>query len=108
MDEVAKFWSKTDHCFELATWYISERVWQTIAADDQAIFKRAAHAGGEIVTQLGAEIDRNGVEEIKKSGGTYTEPDIAAFREAFKDAHKPYDGKVWPAGLVEKIRAMQN
>jgi tripartite ATP-independent transporter DctP family solute receptor len=105
--EVAKFWSATDHCFELATWYISERTWQSLTPADRELWKRAARAGGEVATRLGEEIDRNGVEELKKAGVTYVVPDIAAFRDAFKDVHKPYDGKVWPAGLVDRIRAMQ-
>ena len=33
----------------------------------------------------------------------YTVPDREAFREALKDVHKPYEGKLWPAGLVDKI-----
>jgi TRAP-type C4-dicarboxylate transport system substrate-binding protein len=106
--EVAKYWSATDHCFELATWYISEKLWQSLSADDQVLFRRAAAEGGLVVTKLGEEIDRNGIEELKKANVTYTVPDIAAFRAAFADAHKPYEGKVWPAGLVDKIRAMQN
>lgn len=106
--EVAKYWSATDHCFELATWYASEKVWKAMSAEDQALFKRAATEGGLVATTLGAEIDRNGIDELKKAGVTYTVPDIAAFRAAFADAHKPYEGKVWPAGLVDKIRAMQN
>ena len=57
--------------------------------------------------QVGEEIDRGGIDAIKAAGGTYTVPDITAFRAAFKDVHKPYEGKVWPAGLVDKIRTMQ-
>ncbi len=106
--EVAKYWSATDHCFELATWYISEKLWQSLSADDQVLFRRAAAEGGLVVTKLGEEIDRSGIEELKKANVTSTVPDIAAFRAAFADAHKPYEGKVWPAGLVDKIRAMQN
>ena len=34
-------------------------------------------------------------------------PDLAAFREVWKDVHKPYEGKVWPAGIVDKICAAQ-
>jgi len=106
--EVAKYWSATNHCYELATWYVSEKLWQTMTPADRETFKRAAAEGGLVATRLGEEIDRNGVEELKKAGVTYVVPDIAAFREAFKDVHKPYEGKVWPAGLVDKIRAMQN
>jgi len=106
--EVAKHWSATAHCFELATWYVSEKLWQSMTPADREIFKRAAQEGGLVATRLGEEIDRNGIEELKKAGVNYVVPDIAAFREAFKDVHKPYEGKVWPAGLVDKIRAMQN
>ena len=106
--EVAKYWSATGHVYELATWYISEKLWQTLTPADQAVFKRAAREGGAVTTRLGEEIDRGGIEAIKASGGTYTVPDVAAFRAAFKDVHKPYEGKVWPAGLVDKIRAMQD
>ena len=105
--EVAKYWSATGHVYELATWYISDKLWQTISPADQALFKRAAREGGAVATKLGEEIDRGGIDAIKAAGGTYTVPDVAAFRAAFKDVHKPYEGKVWPAGLVEKIRAMQ-
>ena len=105
--EVAKYWSATGHVYELATWYISEKLWQTLSPADQALFKRAAREGGAVTTRLGEEIDRGGIEAIKAAGGTYTVPDVAAFRAAFKDVHKPYEGKVWPAGLVDKIRAMQ-
>ena len=105
--EVAKYWSATGHVYELATWYISDKLWQTMTPADQALFKRAAREGGAVTTRLGEEIDRGGIEAIKQAGGTYTVPDIAAFRAAFKDVHKPYEGKVWPAGLVDKIRAMQ-
>ena len=106
--EVAKYWSATNHCYELATWYVSDKLWQTMTAADRDTFKRAAHEGGLVATRLGEEIDRNGIEELKKAGVTYVVPDIPAFREAFKDVHKPYEGKVWPVGLVDKIRSMQS
>jgi len=106
--EVAKYWSATNHCYELATWYVSDKLWQTMTAADRDTFKRAANEGGLVATRLGEEIDRNGIEELKKAGVTYVVPDIPAFREAFKDVHKPYEGKVWPVGLVDKIRSMQS
>ena len=34
--EVAKFWSATDHCYELATWYMSDKLWQQLGGDDRA------------------------------------------------------------------------
>jgi hypothetical protein len=29
---------------------------------------------------------------------------MAAFNAAWADVHKSYEGKVWPKGLVERIR----
>ena len=106
--EVAKYYAVTDHVYEVATWYISEKVWTTLTAEDKAIFKRAARIGGALATELGDELDRNGIAELKKAGVTVTTPELNLFREAFKDAYKVSEGKVWPAGLVEKIHASQN
>jgi len=39
--------------------------------------------------------------------GTYVVPDKAAFEAAWKDVYKNYEGKFWPVGLVEKIKAAQ-
>ena len=38
----------------------------------------------------------------------YVKPDLEAFRKAFANAHKPYEGKQWTAGLVDQIRQMQS
>jgi tripartite ATP-independent transporter DctP family solute receptor len=103
--EVAKFWSATDHVFEVAAWYMNERRWQALKPEDQTLFRRAARAGGQVATDLGEALDRDGIETLKKSGVTYVVPDKAAFNAAWADIYKPYEGKVWPAGLVERIRS---
>ncbi len=106
--EVSKHWSATDHVFDVAAWYINEKRWQALTKEQKDLFVRAAHEGGKVATALGEEFDKHGLEELKKAGVTYTVPDRAAFREAWKDVHKPYEEKgVWAKGLVDKIRAMQ-
>lgn len=104
--EVAKFWSETEHNFEPCGWYIGEKLWQSLPPADQEIFKRAARMGGAVITELGEVIDRNGVETLKSLGVAYVKPDLGPWREALKDVHVPYEGKLWPAGMVEKIRAL--
>lgn len=105
--EVAKYWSATDHVYDTAAWYITERRWQSLTPEQREMFRKAANAGGKLATDLGDEFDRKGVDELKKAGVTYTVPDVAAFRAAWKDVHKQYEGKVWPVGLVDRIRAAQ-
>jgi TRAP-type transport system periplasmic protein len=105
--EVSKHWSATDHSYDVAAFYMSERRWKTFTPEQQAMFKRAAVAGGQVATHLGEELDARGLEEIKKAGLVYTVPDRAAFQAAWGDVYKSYEGKVWPEGLVQKIRDSQ-
>jgi TRAP-type C4-dicarboxylate transport system substrate-binding protein len=105
--EVAKYWSVTDLAPSLATWYTHERLWQTFDAADRDIFKRSAKAAGEVITRLSKEINRDGLAVMRAAGVTITNPDIPAFRDALKDLYLHYEGRVWPHGLVEKIRALQ-
>jgi tripartite ATP-independent transporter DctP family solute receptor len=105
--EVSKYWSATDHVFDMGAFYVSERKWKSFTPEQKAIFRKAAQEGGKLATQLGEELDRNGLEELKKAGVNYVVPDRAAFARAWADIHKNYEGKVWPAGLVQRIRDSQ-
>jgi len=105
--EVSKFWSATDHVYDMGAFYVSERKWKTFTPEQQALFKRAAAEGGKLATQLGEELDRHGLEELKKAGVTYVVPDKAAFEKAWANVYKNYEGKVWPDGLVQRIKAAQ-
>ena len=105
--EVSKFWSATDHCYDVGAFYVSERKWKTFTPEQKALFKRAAAEGGKLATQLGEELDKRGLEELKKAGVTYVVPDKAAFEKAWSNVYKNYEGKVWPDGLVQRIKAAQ-
>jgi TRAP-type transport system periplasmic protein len=105
--EVSKFWTATDHVYDVAAWYVSERRWKSMTAEQQEILRRAAQVGGKVATELGEQIDRQGLEELKKNGVNYVVPDKAAFEAAWKDVYKTYEGKMWPEGLVARLKAAQ-
>jgi TRAP-type transport system periplasmic protein len=105
--EVSKFWSATDHVYDMGAFYVSERKWKTFTPEQKALFKRAAVEGGMLATQLGEELDKRGLEELKKAGVTYVVPDKAAFEKAWSNVYKNYEGKVWPEGLVQRIKSAQ-
>jgi tripartite ATP-independent transporter DctP family solute receptor len=105
--EVSKYWCATDHVYDVAAWYVSERKWKSFTPEQKEIFKRAAKAGGLVATQLGEEFDKHGLEELKKAGVTYVVPERAAFEAAWKDVYKAYEGKIWPDGLVARVKAAQ-
>ena len=86
---------------------LNERKWQSLKPADRELFRRAAMAGGQLATDLGEALDRDGIEILKKAGVAYVVPDRAAFNAIWADIPTPYEGKVWPAGLVQRIRATQ-
>lgn len=105
--EVAKYWSATDHAYEMTGWFVSDQFWQGLTPEQQAILTEAAIAGGEVATELTNELDQNAIETIESMGGTYVVPDREAFREALKDVYKQFEGELWEEGTVARIRAMQ-
>lgn len=105
--EVAKYWSATDHVYGVTGWFISDQVWKRLSEQDRQIFLQAAKEAGKVSTEATNALDEQGRQILQEAGVTYTEPDREAFKEALKDVYKQYEGKVWPEGLVAKIRAMQ-
>ena len=105
--EVAKFWTDLDYAPSLATWYSTEKVWKSLGEEDRKIFIKAAQAGGEVITALSKDIAKSGAEKLQQEGVLVSQPDEAAFRDAVKDLYKKYEGKMWPEGLVARIKALQ-
>lgn len=52
--------------------------------------------------------EKETLDTLKKSGVKITQPDQATFREVVKDLYRKYEGKLWPEGFVDKIRAAEN
>jgi tripartite ATP-independent transporter DctP family solute receptor len=105
--EVTKYYSSTDQVYEVAAYYINEKLWQSLSAQEKQQLIQAAKIGGDAMTKAGEDLEKDGIETLKKAGITFTVPDREAFREALKHVHKRYEGKLWPVGLVDKIRALQ-
>ncbi len=105
--EVSKFWSATDHVYDMGAFHVSERKWKSFTPEQQTIFRHAAAEGGRLATQLGDELDQRGLEELRKAGVNYVVPDRAAFERAWADIYRKYEGTVWPEGLVARVKAAQ-
>jgi len=105
--EVAKYWSATDHVQELVGFFVSERFWKQLPDEDKALFVKASKEAGAVTTALTRQFDKDSIATLKAAGVTYVVPDKAAFRKAVEGVEKPFDGKLWPAGLVDRIRKEQ-
>jgi tripartite ATP-independent transporter DctP family solute receptor len=106
--EVAKYWTETGHMYETAAWYMQEKIWQSLTPAQQQMFVDAAKAGGAAMTAHGEEIEKKALDTFRANGVTISQPDRAAFVDALKDVYKQSEGKLWPAGLVEQVRALPN
>lgn len=104
--EVAKFWSATDHIYELVGWFISERTWQKLGKEERAAVTAAAKEAGKVTTELTKKLDADSLEVLKANHCTYSIPDRVKFREAMETSHKKFDGQYWPPGMVERIRKL--
>jgi len=107
LHEVAKHWSSTDHVREIIGWFASEKVWQGLTDEQRDVIKAATKEAGAVATELQKEADEEARAAMEAAGVTFTVPDHAAFAAALADVHKEWEGKVWPDGLVERIRKMQ-
>ncbi|AKZ64060.1 hypothetical protein F506_16550 [Herbaspirillum hiltneri N3] len=105
--ETAKFWSATDHVYEIVGFFVSERLWKTLSEADKAMFKKAAQEAGAVTTDLTKKFEKESIDTLKAAGVTYVVPDKAAFRAAFAGVEKSQDGKLWPAGLVDRVHKEQ-
>jgi tripartite ATP-independent transporter DctP family solute receptor len=105
--EVAKHLSTTEHVYEVAAYYVNEKVWQSLDAADRDALVRAARTGGAAMNAAGDRLAHDADATLRQAGVSVTVPDRAAFQAALKDLHLRYEGRLWPAGLVDKIRALQ-
>jgi tripartite ATP-independent transporter DctP family solute receptor len=105
--EAAKHWSATDHAYSITGWFISDKLWTAFSDTDRAIMIDAAKQGGMLTSKATEKLEAEAENILKQAGVTYVVPDRAAFREALSKLHLEFEGKVWPAGMVAKIRAMQ-
>jgi TRAP-type C4-dicarboxylate transport system substrate-binding protein len=102
--EAAKFWSATDHIYELVGWFISERLWQRLSPEERVVLADATKQGGQVTTDLTQKLNQDALNVLKTNGCTYVVPDRDKFRAAVADSHKKFDGTLWPKGMVEHVR----
>ncbi|UFN47366.1 TRAP transporter substrate-binding protein [Roseomonas sp. OT10] len=105
--EAAKFWSATDHAYELVGLFASERFWKGLSSADRELMEHAGKQTGEVTTRLTRKLDGEGVELLRNAGASYVVPDRDAFRAALAGLEQEHDGKSWPAGMAARIRRAQ-
>jgi TRAP-type transport system periplasmic protein len=105
--EVQKFVSPIDYVRQGLIILISRSVWEKLDAEDQNALSEAMEPTEEWSNNQNEEIMSKAIKGLQDKGMIILEPDLDAFKKTAAEAIvKELDGKLWPAGLYEKIRSM--
>jgi TRAP-type transport system periplasmic protein len=105
--EVAKYYAFSNHVYCMFGWYASEKTWPKIPDKFKPILIEEAKRAGDSLTASSNRQFHECIDIMAKAGVKITVPNRFAFAEAAKDVWKEFDGKMWPEGMVQKIRDMQ-
>ena len=98
----------TSHLVDMNFIAFSKKVWDKLTPDQQKTLQKAADDAAELGRQRQLKLEKD-LEEFFKSQGlkVYT-PDVEAFRKAVQKAYLDSKfAKDWPAGMIDKINAIQ-
>lgn len=99
----------TSHLVDLNYIALSEAVWQSLDADQQATLQAAADAAAEAGRQRQLELEEELVAFLEEQGMEIYEPDLTAFREQVQAMYLDSEfAETWPEGVLEQINALGN
>jgi tripartite ATP-independent transporter DctP family solute receptor len=104
--EVTKQITLTSHLVDSLFICVSNKLWKSLSAAQQARLQGAAQAAAAYNNDQRIADEKALVAFFKAQGLTVTTPDVAAFRKAVQAAYLNSDyAQVWPKGLLERINA---
>ncbi|MEJ1159296.1 TRAP transporter substrate-binding protein DctP [Prosthecomicrobium sp. N25] len=106
--EVTKQIVLTSHLVDQNYLAISKKVWDKLTPDQQKTLQKAADDAAELGRQRQLKLEEELETFFKEKGLKVYAPDVDAFRTRVQKAYlESKFAKDWPAGLVEKINAVQ-
>lgn len=111
--EVQDHLNLTNHQLIALPWIINERSFQGLSEDNQKALLRAAAEAAAYASDLTIEEEKTLADRLADEGMTVIRPedgmDMDAFRSAVQgEVEARFEGKVWPEGLADEVRAMLN
>jgi len=103
--EVAKYYSVTEHSMAPEMLLMSKKVWDTLSADEQKIFRDAAKQSVPYMRKLWDEKEGKSKEKVIAGGAQVIEVD----KKSFQDAMKPvYDKFITTEKLKSLVKRVQD
>ncbi len=105
--EVQKYVSPIDYVRSGLMVLVSQSTWNKLSDAEQKALLDAVAPTDEWASKKNDEVVAMSIKGVQEKGMVILEPDIEAFkRTAAEIIREKLDGEAWPAGLYEKIRAM--
>ncbi len=106
--EVQKYVSPIDYIRSGLIILVSEATWKKLDDKERNALLDACGPTDQFATKLNDETVAKAIQGVEEKGMVIVKPDIEAFkRTAAKAIQEQLDGKLWPQGLYDKVRAME-
>lgn len=105
--EVQKFYTRTDYIRDIETFYMAADRWNKLSAADRDLIFKASEEAGNLETQL-TQKQLGEVYATLRSKMTVLDADLPSIQSKLEGVYNDYEGTKWPAGLLGKIKALQN
>jgi TRAP-type C4-dicarboxylate transport system substrate-binding protein len=107
LNEVQEYFIQLDYVRSGVSIFMSEKTWQKLSPQSREHIAKAAR---DVSAESAAKYDSymEGLRQRAREKGTkIVDPDVAEFRAAAVKILSDFDGKAWPKGLLERIRAVR-
>jgi TRAP-type transport system periplasmic protein len=103
--EVQKYISLSNHKYETCPFIVSEKTWQKLSKDDQALLTEAALRFAKVHRELNLKTNTDLLKEVEKLGVKVNQADVAAMRAATQSVYKEFE-PTFGKDLVDKTLAV--
>jgi TRAP-type C4-dicarboxylate transport system substrate-binding protein len=103
--EAAPFYALTEHSMAPEMLLMSKRVWDTLTAEEQQIFREAARNSVPLMRRLWDEKEATSRLAVQKAGAQVVAVDKESFREAMKPVYERFVTEPRMKTLVKQIQA---
>lgn len=105
--EIIKYFTPINWKRNVVAAWMSDKTWGSLTEQQQQWVTEAAELAANESANLFSSEMQQAYAELDKFGISVNQPDIDGFKSVTDTIIQSYEGKVWPAGEVARIRAVQ-